>query len=98
MWSNHKVLDISVDEEFKCNGMFGYAPRRVMTKLGRVMVTAPKSFATEFDGKWVWFFFGYLQTKHVLYFLYPKITVVLDFRIASLTNFIENTCNIYISK
>jgi hypothetical protein len=72
MWSNHKVLDISVDEEFKCNGMFGYAPRRVMTKLGRVMVTAPKSFATEFGGKWVWFFLATFKLNMCCTFYIPK--------------------------
>jgi len=33
-----------------------------------------------------------------LYFLRPKKSVVLGFRVTTLTQFVENVCNIYISK
>jgi len=36
--------------------------------------------------------------QHMTYSLHPQKSVVLDFCTTSLTQFVENMCNIYISK
>jgi hypothetical protein len=40
----------------------------------------------------------YISITYVVYYFRPKITVILGFRVKSLTRFIENTCTICISK